>query len=180
MSDSPLPAPASVVSSLLLGNPRAGSRTAGLSASLLARIDATQPTVIDLATFGAAVLDADASVTRGAREVLAASELIVVATPAYKGGYTGILKAFADTIPAASWTGVAVPVVVAGNPVHAALVDLQLRLLVTELGARTPVASLVALESQLNDPEALIDTWAAANLADLHAVLRSGRTAVTA
>jgi FMN reductase len=179
MSDSSLSTPTSIASTLLLGNPRAGSRTAGLAASIARRIDSTAPTVIDLATFGAAVLDAEADLTRGARDALAASDLIVVATPAYKGGYTGVLKAFADTVPAASWSGVAVPVVVAGNPVHAALVDLSLRLLLTELGARLPVASVVALESQLGDPAAIVDTWATANLADLHAVLHFGRTAVT-
>jgi FMN reductase len=178
VSDSSLSDPSAVVSSLLLGNPRAGSRTGSLAAALVRSVDAADPTVIDLATFGAAVLDVDAAVTRGARDVLAASDLIVVATPAYKGGYTGILKAFADTVPAASWSGVAVPVVVAGNPVHSALVDLQLRLLLTELGARLPVASLIALESQLDDPGALIDAWTSAHLADLHAVLRSGARAV--
>jgi FMN reductase len=178
VSDSSLPDPSTVVASLLLGNPRAGSRTSSLAAALARSVDATEPSVIDLATFGAAVLDPDAPVTKEARDVLAASDLIIVATPAYKGGYTGILKAFADTVPAASWPGVAVPVVVAGNPVHAALVDLQLRLLLTELGARLPVASLIALESQLDDPGALVDAWTAAHLADLHAVLRAGTTAV--
>jgi FMN reductase len=178
--DSTSSGPSTITSALLLGNPRAGSRTAALAASILSRVDAGEPTVLDLATFGAAVLDAEAEPTREARATLAASDLIVVATPAYKGGYTGVLKAFADTVPAASWSGVAVPVVVAGNPVHAALVDLQLRLLLTELGARLPVASVVALEGQLSDPAAIVDAWAAANLADLHAVLRHGRTGVPA
>lgn len=180
MSDSSLSAPAPLVSSVLLGNPRVGSRTAGLAAAVARRVHTADPTVIDLATFGAAVLDSDAPVTRAARDDLAASDLIVVATPAYKGGYTGILKAFADTVAAASWTAAAVPVVVAGSPVHASLVDLQLRLLLTELGARLPVASVIALESQLDDPAAIVDAWADANLTDLHAVLRSGRTAVAA
>jgi FMN reductase len=177
MSDSSVSSPTPVVSSLLLGNPRTGSRTASLAAAVARRVGASDPTVIDLATFGAAVLDSSASVTREAREALAASDLIIVATPAYKGGYTGILKAFADTVPSASWQGVAVPVVVAGSPVHAALVDLQLRLLLTDLGARLPVGSLIALEAQLEDPALLVDTWAQAQIADLHAVLRSGRTA---
>jgi FMN reductase len=182
MSDAPQsgPEPREVVSSLLLGNPRPGSRTALLAARVAASVGAVHPTVIDLATFGAAVLDADAPLTRQARQVLDESELVVVATPAYKGGYTGLLKVFADTIPNASLHTVAIPVVVAGSPAHAALVDLQLRLLLTELGVRLPTASVVVLESQLDDQTGVVDLWAQANLADLHAVLESRRAVIAA
>jgi FMN reductase len=151
----------------LVGNPRPASRTAQVAASVLDALAPRlggEPRVLDLAQllerhgspFG---VDAAArwaeplAVARSAR-------LLVVATPTYKASYTGLLKAFADHVPAGDWSGVvAVPVLTVGSPGHALAADVHLRPLLLELGAVTPTASLVVAEPELNEPQAAIDRW---------------------
>jgi FMN reductase len=122
--------PAEVV--LLIGNPRPGSRTRALAEAaaeaLLDRLGraATQlrgVQVLELAdlvgvTFGpepayGAVAVADPF------EAVRSARLLIVASPTYKGTYTGLLKIFLDQLgPDALSRTVAVPVVVAASEAH--------------------------------------------------------------
>ena len=151
----------------LVGNPRPASRTERLASALL---DALAPRlggetrVLDLAQLldrHGSLFGPDAA-PRWAEPLAVArsARLLVVATPTYKASYTGLLKAFADHVPAGDWSGVvAVPVLTVGSPSHALAADVHLRPLLLELGAVTPTASLLAVGPELDDPAAVIDRW---------------------
>jgi FMN reductase len=84
----------------VVGNPRAGSKTLAATRSLVAlladSLGATDSGVVDLADFGGRVLDGSDGEVAEMRDRLAAVQLLVVATPVYKGSYTGLLKGFLD------------------------------------------------------------------------------------
>jgi FMN reductase len=182
MTLEPSPAAGTVV---LVGNPRAGSRTRRLAEAvaeaLLDRL--REPSrgfqVLELAeivgvsfgpepAYGAkAGLDPFATV-RSAR-------LLIVATPAYKGTYTGLLKVFLDQFGHRELAEVtAVPVAVAASPAHADAAASALRDVLVELGAGVPVPPLAVLESRLADAQKVAALWA-----EQHAVA-AGRDPATA
>lgn len=154
--------PATVI---LNGNPRAGSRTGAFAATLAAQLGAVAPHVVELAE--AIAIGIDAAPVAPARpqpdawDAVAAADLLIVATPSYKGTYTGLLKVFLDRYPAGALAGVrAVPVAVAGSPAHAEATAADLLRLLRELGATAPSAVAV-LESQLGEGDALAARHAA-------------------
>jgi FMN reductase len=174
----------------LVGNPRPGSRTAALAAAVLGAVLAdlgeVEPgTVVDLgALLGevGAPLGAD-SAARYAEPLarLHAARLAVVATPTYKGSYTGLLKAFLDHVAAgALHRTVAIPVITVGSPAHSLAADLHLRPLLVELGAITPTPALVVQESDLADPSPVIDGWLERSASALHGLLAPTRSEVGA
>lgn len=135
----------------LVGNPAPTSRTALVGAEVVGAVrDALglggdDTDVIELAERAG---DAPAQVA------VADARVLVVATPAYKGSYTGLLKLFLDTLAGDALRGtVVVPVVVAGSPVHATMTDLHLRWVLGELGGTLPVPSVVLTERQLGEHE---------------------------
>jgi FMN reductase len=84
----------------------------------------------------------------------------VVATPTYKGSYTGVLKVLLDQLPAGALGGVtAVPVVTAGVQPQADAAESFLRHLLTELGA-TVAPALTATEPELADIAGLAGRYA--------------------
>jgi len=94
-------------------------------------------------------------------DAVTSADLLVVATPSYKGTYTGLLKLFLDRYPAGALDGVrAVPVAVAGSPDHAGATAADLLRLLRELGA-VAGSGVAVLESQLADGDALLDRHAA-------------------
>ena len=168
---------------VLVGNPRPASRTAtaavqaahaalhaagiaGTSAAegapAAANGNAGQPRVVDLAglapyLFGTPVPDA----VRGAVDTVLDADVLVVASPTYKGTYTGLLKAFCDLVPTGALAGtVALPVLVMGAPAHALAVDAHLRPLLVELGAQVPTPGLALTEADLARPDAVLAAWA--------------------
>ena len=86
---------------------------------------------------------------------------MVVATPTYKASFTGLLKLFLDTFAAGSLSRtVVVPLVVSGGPAHRHLADIQLRPVLSDLGAVAPAPSLLLEESELPELEDLVRTYA--------------------
>jgi len=150
----------------VVGNPRPGSRTHGLTATVVDRlvdaVAADDVEVVDLAVLGPALLDPGDPRAGAARERVAGSDLVVVATPVYKATYTGLLKVFLDGYGADALAGTtAVGVVVSAAPAHLLATDIHLRSLVVELGAAVPTRSLGVLEPQLADPGPLVEAWLA-------------------
>ncbi|MDT4914292.1 MAG: reductase [Pseudonocardiales bacterium] len=144
---------------ILNGNPRIGSRTGVLAAALAAALGSPDPQVIELA--GAVAVGfgpepvSPPSPQPDALDVITRARLLLVATPSYKGTYTGLLKVFLDQLPTGALDGVvAVPVAVAGSPAHAEATAADLLRLLRELGATAPSAVAV-LESQLGDLAAI-------------------------
>lgn len=154
----------------LVGNPRPASRTATLAAAVLDAISdgltgwTVTRSVIDLGallTQVGAPLGAD-SAARYAEPLaqLHRARLAVIATPTYKGSYTGLLKSFLDHVGAGALKDlVAVPVITVGSPAHTLAADVHLRPLLVELGAIVPTAALVVGEQDLADPSAVIAAW---------------------
>ncbi|MEV4410978.1 NAD(P)H-dependent oxidoreductase [Catellatospora sp. NPDC049609] len=158
---------------VLVGNPRAGSRTRELAEAVAGALPARLGTppdgvrVLELAeivgvsfgpepAYGAKAGPDPFATVRSAR-------LLIVATPAYKGSYTGLLKLFLDQFGHRQLDGVtAVPVAVAASPEHADAAAAALGGVLVELGARV-VAPLAVLESRLADRAEIAARWAAAH-----------------
>lgn len=156
---------------VVVGNPKPRSRT--LSAALhVARELAGEPDlVVDLATLGPALLDwADPDVSDLVEQV-GAADLVVVASPTYKGAYTGLLKLFLDRFAGGTGlSGVAVPLMLGGSPAHSLAPELTLRPVLTELGGTVPGRGLYLVDSQYDDPAAYED-WLAATRPTVAALL---------
>jgi len=147
----------------VIGNPKVNSRTRHAAELVVAAVTGSPPdTVIELSELGPGLLGwGDPAVAEAKQQVLKAGELLVVATPTYKGTYTGLLKLFLDRYPAGALTGVrAVPVAVAGSPDHAGATAADLLRLLRELGA-VAASAVAVLEAQLADGDALLDRHAA-------------------
>lgn len=170
----------------VVGNPRPGSRTAGVAVAALtaaaAAAGVAAPVAGDLLDLGAAQVELgpplgsdSASRYAGPLGRLHAARLAVVATPTYKGSYTGLLKAFLDHVAAgALHRTVVIPLITVGSPAHTLAADLHLRPLLVELGAVTPTASVVVSEADLADAgrlAALLDAWAERAAPALRALL---------
>ncbi|GAB3683411.1 NADPH-dependent FMN reductase [Angustibacter aerolatus] len=164
----------------VVGNPRPSSRTlslAALVAERLARLTSAPSAsvvVLDLARLTeqlGAPLGADSAARwRAPLASLHAADVLVVATPTYKGSYTGLLKSFLDHVGADALAGaVAVPVTTVGGPAHTLAADVHLRPLLLELGASTPTTALVVGEQSLDAPDDVVDAWVARNAAQLRA-----------
>lgn len=86
--------------------------------------------------------------------------MLVVASPTYKGTYTGLLKAFLDLFDAGSLRGtVAIPVMTVGSATHHMAAGMHLAPLFVELGAAVPASPLVVEESQFGDIANLLSDW---------------------
>jgi FMN reductase len=108
------------------------------------------------------LLPEPSSAVEDALEQVTAADLVVVASPTFKGTYTGLLKVFLDRLPHRALAGtIALPVLVMGAPQHALAVEVHLRPLLVELGATVPTPGLAVLESQLGDLDSVLRPWAA-------------------
>jgi FMN reductase len=144
------------------GNPRTGSRTSRLAIEVGNALAAgNPPTVIEVGELGAGLLTPGDEATTAAVAELRAADVLVVATPTYKGSYTGVLKVLLDQLPAQALAGKrAVPVVTAGVAPQAAAAEALLRQLLTELGAEV-AAGLPVVEADLGESAEIAAKYAA-------------------
>jgi FMN reductase len=143
------------------GNPRAGSRTSTLAVAVGEALATEPPTVIEVGSLGAGLLTPGDEATAAAVEAIKTAETLVVATPTYKGSYTGVLKVLLDQLPAQALAGKrAVPVVTAGVAPQAAAAEALLRQLLTELGADV-APGLPVVEADLPESKAIAEAYAA-------------------
>jgi FMN reductase len=160
----------SVRTAVVVGNPKAASRTLASALHLARELTGEPDLVVDLAELGGAVLDLrDEGVDRLVEEV-ASYQVVVFACPTYKAALTGLLKAFLDRFPSDGLSGVvAVPLMLGAGPGHALAVDTSLRPVLTELGATVPVRGLYVLDASYADPSAY-SHWLASCRASVHAL----------
>jgi FMN reductase len=159
---------------IVVGNPKPQSRTFAAAELVAERLTGKAPDErIDLADFGAALLDwADPQVA-AAKATVAASDLVIVASPTYKGTFTGLLKLFLDRFGAGELAGVtAVPVMLGGDLRHSLAVETSLKPVLVEIGATCPTRGLFLVDSSYADPAAL-NGWA--DLAERQVAATSGR-----
>lgn len=188
MTDGEGPARAAV----LIGNPRPGSRTYRLAiemtvtllAALAERgVDLSPPAVVDLAPLGPQIGDwgTESPVLGQATDIVCSARLAVIASPTFKGTYTGLLKMFLDRLPRTGLEGVVVvPLSTAHHAGHAQNLELALRPVLRELGAVLPVPGVCVLEHQLGDVGRISAHWLERHAAALVSAVRTPAPAASA
>ena len=146
------------------GNPRPGSRTSTLATAVGAAVVALtgdpEPQLIEVGALGAGLLTPGDAATAGAVTALREADVLIVATPTYKGSYTGVLKVLLDQLPANALAGKRViPVVTAGVAPQAAAAEALLRQLLTELGADVVAPGLPVVEAELAESAAVAEKY---------------------
>jgi FMN reductase len=146
----------------VVGNPKPQSRTRAAAEAVLERLTGAPPDrVVDVIDLGAGLLGWGDPAVADAVTALREAEVAVVASPTYKGTYTGLLKLFLDQVGTGDLAGVvAVPLMLGGGPSHALAPDLLLKPVLTELGATTPTRGLYLIDRSWDDP-AVLDPWLA-------------------
>lgn len=108
MSTQERPSPRDVV--VLVGNPAPESRTRSVAELVAGSIgqDRTQPDLrpvtVELSDYTGSVFNRDDAYVAAARELVTNAAVLIVATPVYKGSFTGLLKAFLDGVSAGALT----------------------------------------------------------------------------
>jgi FMN reductase len=157
---------------VLVGNPRPGSRTRALADTvtdaLLERLAARGHTLsgrvaVELGEVVSVSFGATAPVPGTADdpfETVRGARLLMVATPTYKGVYTGLLKVFLDRYRPGDLAGVvAVGVAVAASEDHRRSVGDALQSLLVALGTRVPAGPVALLELEVSEAERLVGEW---------------------
>ena len=151
----------------VVGNPKPASRTLAVATAAERAITraagiAVSPQTIDVCVLARHLLLPEPSpAVEEALDEVAGADLLLVASPTYKGTYTGLLKVFLDRLPHRSLgRAVALPLMLMGVPEHAPAVDAYLRPLLVELGATVPVPGLAVLESDLDRLDDVLRPWA--------------------
>jgi FMN reductase len=152
---------------VVVGNPKAKSRTLTAAAAVAESVAGALPgpveiLTVDLAEVAGRLFDwGDAGVAELNASV-AASDVLIAASPTYKATYTGLLKAFLDRYGNNGLAGVtAIPLMVGAAPIHALAPELHLRPLLVELGATVPSRALYVMESQFENLGGAVEAWAA-------------------
>ncbi|BBD57985.1 NADPH-dependent FMN reductase [Nostoc sp. HK-01] len=95
------------------------------------------------------------------KALLAQADGVIIATPIYKAAYTGVLKAFLDLLPQKSLTGkVVLPLATGGTIAHLLAIEYALKPILGELGARNILATVYAVDKQIQkqpDDSVLLD-----------------------
>jgi FMN reductase len=147
--------------SIVVGNPKPQSRTYHAAKLVAERLTgAPADFVVDLADLGPALLDWSSPEVAATVAQVQASAIVVVASPTYKGSYTGLLKLFLDRIGTGAFAGLtaAVPLMVGGDARHSLAPEVFLKPVLVELGASCPTRSLFLLEQELAGSPAL-ESW---------------------
>ena len=145
---------------VVVGNPKPGSRTLAAAVHVARELAGSEPgLVVDLATLGPALLDWQDPTVAELVGAVGGSDLVIVASPTYKGTYTGLLKLFLDRFATDGLRGVAVPLMLGAGPDHGLAPELTLRPVLAEIGATT-LRGLYVLDSVHDDPAAY-ETWLA-------------------
>lgn len=150
---------------VVAGNPKAGSRTLD-AARLLAERIAGRPVdhVVDVVDLGPGLLGWGDPAVAAARDLVAGSGLVVVASPTFKASYTGLLKLFLDQFEGGTGLRgvVVVPLMLGAGPVHAMAPEVFLRPVLAELGATIPAPGLYLIDRTYAEDDridAYVDVW---------------------
>jgi FMN reductase len=151
---------------VVVGNPKAESRTLRVALAVADVLEeqlggTSGRLVLDLATVATELFDPEAQRVNDLANAVAASDLLVVASPTFKATYTGLLKSFFDRYSSSPLSGsVAVAVMTGAAPIHALAPEVHLRPLLVELGASVPTRALYVTEQQFDDLDTVIGAWA--------------------
>jgi FMN reductase len=160
--------------SVVVGNPKPQSRTFAIACALADRLSALlgleRTLTIDLTEYSDSLFKWPNPEVDALNEAVRETDLSIIASPTYKGAYTGMLKAFLDRYSNNSLEGLlAVPLMTAGAPEHAMAVEVTLRPLLVELGAAVPTRGLHFLMTDMPRMDKILDEWAEKNAYKLKA-----------
>ena len=161
---------------VLAGNPKPASRTLTLAERLAQLIGemagSAELTVIDLATHSEDIFRWPSEEMTALSAQVAASDLVIVASPTYKATYTGLLKGFLDRYPALGLRDVcAIPVMTGADKGHSMAPEVNLRPLLVELGALVPTRGLYFETPAMYRMDEVLSEWLADNAAGVRQVL---------
>lgn len=145
---------------VVVGNPKAGSRTRHAAELVAQRLTGSAPSaVVELADVGPRLLGFGDPVVAEAKELVLGAELVVFASPTFKATYTGLLKCFLDQFAAGELAGApAVALMLGASPRHALAGEHTLKPVLCEIGASCPAPALYLLESDWqSSPE--LEAW---------------------
>jgi FMN reductase len=145
---------------IVVGNPKPRSRTFQ-AANLVAEKLTGRPAelVVDLVDCGEALLDRSSPQVDELVNRVSRSDLVIFATPTYKGTFTGLLKLFLDRIGTDSLSDKpAVALMLGGDVRHSLAPEVFLKPVLVELGASCPAPGLFLLESDYQGSPAL-ESW---------------------
>ena len=145
---------------IVVGNPKPASRTRRAAELVVERLTGEPATtVIELADLGPALLAWGDLDVAAAKQAVLDADLVVFATPTYKGTYTGLLKLFLDQFGAGELHGTtAVALMLGGSPHHALAGEHTLKPVLSEIGCSCPTPALYLLDSAWeSSPE--LDSW---------------------
>lgn len=127
---------------IVVGNPKPKSRTLKVAETLAERLFGSASrgaAIIDLADHKDKLLLWPSEKMDALNARVAASDVVIFASPTYKATYTGLLKVFLDHYPANGLTGVtAIPLLTGADSGHAMGATVNLAPLLVELGAVVP------------------------------------------
>jgi FMN reductase len=153
---------------VVVGNPKPGSRTLGVARAVADELgkalgaSSADHLVVDLAEHAGSLFDPASERLAELTAQVAASTLLIAASPTYKASYTGMLKAFFDRYGSGGLTGlVAVPVMTGAGAAHALAAEVHLRPVLVELGATVPARALYVTEAELPELDTSVAKWAA-------------------
>jgi FMN reductase len=155
MDTSTAPDPMHIVS--ISGSPRSPSRAAWLLHAAEKRLadHATSVRRITLRELPAQTLvraDTHDPSIRGALNLVARADLVIIATPIYHAAYSGLLKLFLDLLPHDALRGKTVLALASGSsPGHLLALDYTLKPVLAALGARHILDALYATDKHLVD-----------------------------
>ncbi|MCS5717840.1 NAD(P)H-dependent oxidoreductase [Herbiconiux sp. CPCC 205763] len=156
---------------VVVGNPKPESRTRTVAETLVQKL--LQPgsyelQVIDLADHTAEIFAWPSEPMAALNARVAASDLVVFASPTYKATYTGLLKAFLDRYPANGLAGVtAIPVLTGADLTHSMGPTVNLAPLLVELGAIVPGRGFYFVAGQMDQLDEIVGAAAAQYAANL-------------
>jgi FMN reductase len=135
---------------VVVGNPKFRSRTWAAARRLAELLTGAEPdVVIDLVDLGPGLLNPSDPDLEAAVRAVTEADLVIVASPTYKGSYTGMLKLFLDALPAGALRGVtAIPLMLGAHWRHGMAADLLLKPVLVELGAHCPTAGLYVVDTE--------------------------------
>ncbi|MBX5488758.1 MAG: NAD(P)H-dependent oxidoreductase [Mycolicibacterium hassiacum] len=148
------------VSVVVVGNPKPKSRTRAAAELVVEKLTGAAPHhIIDVIDLGAGLLGWGDPKVAEAKDIVKSADLLVVASPTFKGTYTGVLKLFLDQFGAGELGQVTTfPVMLGGSYAHSLAPELTLRPVLVEIGASCPAPSLYLLDSDYEtSPE--LDNW---------------------
>jgi len=141
-----------ITAAIVVGNPKAASRTRDAAERLAAALGA-EASVLEVADLGQGLLGFGDPGVAAAMAQVRAADLVIAASPTYKGTYTGLIKLFLDQFATATGLAgqVGIPLMLGGGPAHALAPELTLKPVLVELGAICPTQGLYQLDSQYAD-----------------------------